>query len=157
MSPSQIDLEVPKLIYSIGTGQRNFAQFIELFKEHHIEAGIDLRRFPSSRFPHFSKEALAMGLESEGIQYIYLGKELGGFRKEGYLRYMESDVFQKGLARLEEIGRKKRAAFFCSETFPWRCHRRWVSRELVQRGWQVIHLLGGGKVWVPKGHHGGRD
>jgi hypothetical protein len=32
-----------------------------------------------------NKESLKKRLESEGIQYLYSGKELGGFRKGGYL------------------------------------------------------------------------
>lgn len=151
MSPFRQNLNFSKVIYSLGTSNRTFEQFLELFHEHDLEVGVDIRSFPTSRFPHFSKEALALGLESEGILYLYLGKELGGFRKGGYLLHMESDSFRRGLEKLEQISAQRRTAFFCSERFPWRCHRRWLARALVQRGWQVHHIIEPKKVWVQKG------
>jgi uncharacterized protein (DUF488 family) len=141
--------EAGDVIYTLGTSTRSFDEFLTLFKEYKIEAGVDIRSFPTSRFPHFKKESLQRNLESEGIQYLYLGKELGGFRKGGYLAYMETDSFQKGLERLEEVGREKRTAFFCSERFPWKCHRRWVAGELAKRGWKIVHIIERGKVWIP--------
>lgn len=142
--------EAEDVIYTLGTRTRSFVDFLVLLKEHKIEVGVDIRSFPTSRFPHFKKEYLQRDLESEGIQYLYLGRELGGFRKGGYLAYMETDSFQKGLERLEEVGREKRTVFFCSERFPWKCHRRWVAKELIQKGWQVVHIIERGKIWIPK-------
>jgi uncharacterized protein (DUF488 family) len=147
---SHPNLKVEKIIYSLGTSHRTFDQFLDLFHEHDIEAGVDIRSFPTSRFPHFSRDALAQGLESKGIGYVYLGKELGGFRKGGYLNYMASDSFKRGLEGLERIGWERKTAFFCSERFPWKCHRRWVAGALVERGWQVIHIIEQGKVWIPE-------
>ena len=149
MSPLPPNHEPGCVIYTLGTGTRTSDEFVDLLKEHEIEVGIDIRSFPTSRFPHFMKESLQKTLESRGIDYCYLGKELGGFRKGGYLAYMETDSFKKGLKRLEEIGSKRKAAFFCSERFPWKCHRRWVSGELIRKGWRVIHIIEKGSVWVP--------
>jgi len=142
--------EPEDVLYTLGTSTRTIEEFLALFQEHVIEVGVDIRSFPTSRFPHFIKRPLQKKLESVGIVYYYLGKELGGFRKGGYPAYMETESFQKGFKRLEEIGRKRRTAFFCSERFPWRCHRRWVARRLVQKRWKVIHIIERGKVWVPR-------
>jgi uncharacterized protein (DUF488 family) len=142
------------LIYSLGTSNRTPGEFLDLFAEHGIEVGVDIRSFPTSRYPHFIKQPLQNLLESNGIQYEYLGKELGGFRKGGYLAYMETPSFQRGLERLEEIGGGRRSVFFCAEKFPWRCHRRWVAKKLIERGWRVIHIIEKERVWVPrKGDH----
>jgi len=142
------------LIYSLGTSNRTASEFLDLFAEYRIEVGVDIRSFPTSRCPHFVKQPLQNLLESNGIQYEYLGKELGGFRKEGYPAYVETDSFRNGLERLEGIGRGRTSAFFCAERFPWRCHRRWVARKLIERGWNVIHIIEKGRVWAPrKGGH----
>ena len=142
------------MIYSLGTSNRTAGEFLDLFAEHGIEVGVDIRSFPTSRYPHFIKQPLQNFLESNGIQYEYLGKELGGFRKGGYPAYMETDSFRKGLERLEEIGRRRRSAFFCAETFSWRCHRRWVAKKLIERGWKVIPIVEKRRVWGPrKGDH----
>ena len=138
-----------KLIYSLGTSNRAAGEFLELFAEYGIEAGVDIRSFPTSRYAHFGKQPLQNLLESNGIQYEYLGKELGGFRKGGYPAYMETDAFRKGLENLEEVGRGRTSAFFCAEKFPWRCHRRWVAKKLVERRWKVVHIIEKGKVWIP--------
>jgi len=150
--PSHLNLnpEAEDVIYTLGTSTRSVDEFLALFKEYKIETGVDIRSFPTSRFPHFKKEYLQRSLESEGIQYLYLGKELGGFRKGGYLAYMETDSFQKGLKRLEEVGKEKKTAFFCSERFPWKCHRKWVSGKLIQKGWQVVHIIEKERIWIPK-------
>jgi uncharacterized protein (DUF488 family) len=142
------------LIYSLGTSNRTAGEFLDLFAEHGIEVGVDIRSFPTSRYSHFAKQSLQNLLVSNGIRYEYLGKELGGFRKGGYLAYMETYSFRKGLERLEEVSRGRKSAFFCSEKFPWRCHRRWVARKLNEGGWKVIHIIEKGRVWVPgKGDH----
>jgi len=136
------------LIYSLGTSNRTAGEFLDLFAEHRIEVGVDIRSFPTSRYPHFVKQALQNLLESNGIRYEYLGKELGGFRKGGYPAYMETNSFRKGLERLEEISSGKTSAFFCAERFPWRCHRRWVARKLNERGWKIVHIIEKGRIWV---------
>jgi uncharacterized protein (DUF488 family) len=64
---------------------------------------------------------------------------------------METESFKRGLGTLEKIGREGRTAFFCSERFPWKCHRRWISGQLIQEGWKVIHIIEKGKIWVPHG------
>ncbi len=148
MQKSDINLQPDRVIYSIGTSTRTLEEFLSIIKEYKIDVLVDIRSFPKSRFPHFIKGNLEKSLNSIGIQYFYLGKELGGFRKGGYIAYMESENFGKGLELLEEIGREKRAAFFCSERFPWRCHRRWVAGRLMQKGWKVIHIIEKGRVWM---------
>lgn len=111
---------------------------------------MDVRRFPTSRFEHFVKENLAALLEERGIDYFYLGQELGGYRLGGYEKYMESEAFEKGVARLEEMARAKKAALVCSERLPWRCHRRHIGRALEGRGWQVHHIIEIDREWIPK-------
>jgi hypothetical protein len=50
--------------------------------------------------------------------------------------------------RLERIARERKMAFICAERLPWRCHRRFIARELEKRGWQVIHIIDKGRDWV---------
>ncbi len=141
-------MDQSRFIYSLGTSNRTADEFLCLFLEHGIGVGVDIRSFPSSRYPHFISDTLRGLLASKGIRYEYLGKELGGFRKGGYERYMETPSFLKGLERLEEIGREGKTVFFCAEKFPWRCHRRWVAKRLAERGWNVVHIIEMGKIWI---------
>jgi len=100
--------------------------------------------------PVFTGENLENLLKKEGVNYIFLGKELGGFRKGGYEAYTTTEEFRKGVDVLEDIASKGASVIVCAERFPWKCHRRWIARELHRRGWQVEHIIDKGKVWIPK-------
>ncbi len=127
-------------IYSLGTSTRSIEEFIDLLKKNGVKNGIDIRRFPKSRLPHFCQEALKKALEDAGLSYHYLGDSLGGFRKGGYEAYMESSDFKNGFEKLKEIAQKELSAFFCCERFPWRCHRWFIAKKLKQEGFEVKNL-----------------
>jgi uncharacterized protein (DUF488 family) len=139
-----------KKIYTLGTNRRNEEDFIEILFAYQIQNLIDVRRFPKSKISIFTRETLEPLLHREGIEYYFLGAELGGFRKGGYIAYTLSDEFIKGVTLLESIALKKTSVIICAERFPWKCHRKWIARELHKRGWGVEHIIDKGKVWVPK-------
>jgi uncharacterized protein (DUF488 family) len=139
-----------KKIYTLGTSRRSEEDFIEILFSYDIKSLIDVRRFPKGKIPIFRKENLEPLLKREGIEYHFLGEELGGFRKGGYIPYTTKDEFRKGVDLLESIAIKKRAVIICAEKFPWKCHRRWIARELHKRGWEIIHIIEKGKEWIPR-------
>lgn len=137
-------------VFTLGSSTRSAQEFLDLLARYHVEAIVDVRRFPTSRFEHFIKENLPPLLEENGIAYFYLGEELGGYRSRGYEAHMKSEEFEAGLARLQGVAQKKRVAIMCSERLPWRCHRRHIGRALQERGWEVHHLIDLDRVWIPK-------
>lgn len=139
-----------KLIYTLGTGLRSGEDFIEILNMYDIGDVIDVRSFPRSKIPVFSRKNLEELLVSNGIAYHFLGRELGGLRKGGYAAYTITYEFSEGIDRLESIAQSRTAVIICAEHFPWKCHRRWISRELHKRGWLVEHIIDKGKVWEPK-------
>ncbi len=139
-----------KRIFTLGTGLRSIEDFIEIISGYNIEAVLDVRSFPTSKFDHFKKINLEYFLKKEMFEYHYLGKELGGFRKEGYEKYTHTEEFAHGLDRLEGIASVKTSVIICAEHFPWKCHRRFIARGLQKRGWIVEHIIDKGKVWIPK-------
>ena len=139
-----------KRIYTLGTGRRSEEDFIEILLSYNIQALIDVRSLPRSKLPIFRKENLENLLRREGIEYHFLGKELGGFRKGGYTAYIITDDFRMGIDLLESIASVKTSVIVCAEHFPWKCHRKWISRELHKRGWEVDHIIEKGKLWIPK-------
>jgi uncharacterized protein (DUF488 family) len=136
-------------IYTLGTSTRGSQEFVDLLLANNIKVVIDVRRFPTSRFEHFRQDQLSKHLLEAGIDYSYLGKELGGYRSQGYQSFTMTDEFKGGLEQLEKIARQKRAAIICAERFPWRCHRRFISLELERRGWRVVHVIDDKRSWVP--------
>lgn len=139
-----------KKIYTLGTNKRSEEDFIEILLAYNIQSLIDVRSFPRSKIQIFRRENLEPTLCLEGIEYHFLGTELGGFRKGGYLAYTITDDFSKGIDLLESIALTKTSVIICAERFPWKCHRKWIARELHKRGWEVDHIIDKGKVWIPK-------
>jgi uncharacterized protein (DUF488 family) len=139
-----------KKIYTLGTDRRSEEDFTEILFAYCIQSLIDVRSFPRSKIPVFNKQNLEDLLKREGIEYHFLGKELGGFRKGGYTSYIITDEFNKGIDLIESIALYKMSVIICAEKLPWKCHRKWISRELHKRDWEVDHIIDKGKVWIPK-------
>jgi len=133
-------------IYTIGHSTRSLEEFIDILKHYSIELLIDIRKLPGSKkFPHFNKETLEIELPKSNVQYIHF-PELGGFRKEGYLTFSQTEEFYNAIKKLLEIVDNKTAVIMCSERFFWKCHRKYVSHHLVELGHQVIHIFDKEKI-----------
>lgn len=139
-----------KRIFTLGTGRRSEEDFVEILFAYNINVLIDVRTFPKSRISVFTRSNLEALLKAEGIQYHYLGKELGGFRKGGYEAYTLTNTFLQGIEKLAFFAQDNVSVIMCAERFPWKCHRKWIARELHRRGWDVEHIIDKGKVWIPK-------
>jgi len=139
-----------KRIHSIGTSTRSLDEFISLLQQHGIETVVDVRSFPTSRFEHFKRGSFEKGLRGAGFCYVYLGTEMGGFRRGGYEKYMATPRYREGLVRLMEIGSSSPTTFVCAERLPWRCHRRWIGESLMREGWEVIHIVDERRTWIPR-------
>ena len=146
-----------KTIYTIGHSKHPIAEFIALLKMHEITAVADVRSRPYSRFnPHFNKDRLRASLAEAGIEYVFLGKELGARPEDPdcyvgnrvvFSRLAKTELFEQGIQRLREGVKKYWVAMMCAEKDPLNCHRTMlVSRELVDRGFTVKHILADGSV-----------
>jgi uncharacterized protein (DUF488 family) len=143
-------MDTPPVIYTLGTSLRSAEDFMEIIAAYEIAAVIDVRSYPRSKLEHFSRQPFSELLRANGIEYHFLGKELGGMRKGGYTSYIITDEFRDGINKLEVIAKGKRSVVVCAERFPWKCHRKWISLELHKHGWDVRHIIDKDKVWRPK-------
>lgn len=129
-------------IFTLGHSKRSMEDLIKLLQKYQITLLVDIRRFPgSSKFPHFNRESLESVLSATGIDYIWMGKELGGFRSGGYENYMQHTEFQQGIEELISMARMKQVAIMCAEALWFRCHRRFVADYLVRQKVNVIHIF----------------
>ena len=70
-------------LFTIGHSTHSWEKFLELLRQHRIEAVADVRSSPFSQFnPHFNRETLRHALRQQGISYVFLGEELGARRSE---------------------------------------------------------------------------
>jgi uncharacterized protein (DUF488 family) len=145
-------------LYSIGHSSHPIDHLLKLLRSFQIQVVVDSRSQPHSRYaPQFNFEALKSALLRDQIDYLFLGKELGGrpekpefYDKEGYVLYWRvasSPEFRKGLARLVKEATKRRVAVLCSEEDPSSCHRRLlIGRVLTGLGVKMNHIRGNGAL-----------
>jgi uncharacterized protein (DUF488 family) len=144
-------------ILTIGRSTLPYERFLHLLRGAAITAVADVRSSPCSRqFPQYNKESLSAELRADGISYVFLGQELGGrpterrFYCDGVADYelmSKSAKFSDGLDRVVEGAKKYCIALMCSERDPLDCHRcLLVGRALMDRGFQVKHILGDGTI-----------
>jgi uncharacterized protein (DUF488 family) len=146
------------VLYTVGHSNHEQDHFCDLLASHKIEALVDVRSSPYSRYtPQFNAEPLKAALLGRDIRYLFLGSELGGrpasedlYDAQGralYHRMAETPLFQQGLERLEAGMSKFRVAVMCSEEDPAVCHRfLLVTRVLRERGVEIRHIRGDGSI-----------
>jgi uncharacterized protein (DUF488 family) len=144
-------------IYTIGHSNLDLGLFLDLLRGHRIEILLDVRSAPySRRLPHFNREALQAMLQGEALRYVYLGNQLGGRPADleihaggrvQYDRVMRTAAFREGIARAIATAADGRVALMCAEKDPLHCHRMLlVGRALKERGVDVVHILGDGRL-----------
>lgn len=146
------------MIYTVGHSNHPIERFIGLLQPHGISAVADVRSTPYSRFnPQFRREKLQASLAAAGIQYVFLGAELGARSSDpacydadgrvSYERLAKTELFRRGIDRLKAGMSEHRISLMCAEREPLDCHRTiLVTRELVRAGVAVAHILGDGSL-----------
>ena len=145
-------------IWTVGHSTHDLATLVNLLQRYRIDVVADIRSQPfSRRNPQFNQKSLRSGLLAAQIEYMFLGKELGGrppepefYESDGHVRYStvaRTRRFASGLERLVTGAASHRVAIMCSEEDPTRCHRRLlVGRVLAGRRVIVQHIRGNGQV-----------
>ena len=128
-------------IFTIGYGGRRFADFISLLQQHNIALVVDVRRFPKSTLPEYNKESLETELPQFGISYISMSNTLGGFRKGGYSKHMESELYDRGISTLLKLAEEQNMVLMCKEHSDADCHRRYIVETLANKGIETIPLI----------------
>jgi uncharacterized protein (DUF488 family) len=144
-------------VWTIGHSTRGLEELIAALRGHRIEALVDVRAFPASqRNLQFSRESLERELPKAGIEYVWLGKALGGRRRavknspdvalrsesfRGYAHHMRSAAFREGIEELLKLASTKRTAIMCAELLWWNCHRSMIADYLsAVRRVEVRHI-----------------
>ena len=144
-------------LFTIGHSNHEMGVLVELLGRHLVQVVADVRSQPySARLPQFNRSALKLALRANGLQYVFLGHELGARRDEascyvdGQARYdlvSKTDAFAEGLDRVLRGLRKYRIALLCAEMDPLTCHRTiLVCRHLRGRGFPIQHILADGSL-----------
>lgn len=137
-------------VFTIGHSNQPAAEFDALLEKYNIQCLIDVRSKPRSRFGQFNRKALETRLSGRGIEYLYLGDELGGhpdpdeFYEGGHVVYERVAglrEFRRGIGRVIDESEQRRLVLMCAEENPADCHRHpLLARMLVERGVEVLHM-----------------
>lgn len=141
------------MIYTIGHSIHSIEAFIGLLKAAGVNAVADVRSTPYSRYqPQFNKEVLSGSLGQAGIEYVFLGDELGGRSPDKndfengrvvYQRLKQRPEFDLGIERIILGSQKYELALLCTEKEPLECHRTLlVSQALAEKGVLITHIHG---------------
>ena len=148
--------ERSSVLFTIGHSTQSLENFLKLLKKHSVTAIADVRSQPYSRNEHFSRKPLETALKAEGIEYVFLGRELGARRDEpecyveghaAYERIAKLPAFEKGLTRLRRGMESQVVAIMCAEKEPLDCHRTiLICRQLCRCGVGIQHILADGGI-----------
>lgn len=148
---------LPTMIYTVGHSNHPAEHFLALLRRHAIELLADVRSTPYSRFnPQFRRDRLAASLTEDGIEYLFLGDELGARSKDrecyeagrvSYRKLADTGLFRDGMERLLAAAKTRTTAIMCAEKDPLDCHRTiLVARALEARGESIAHILASGEL-----------
>ena len=144
-------------LFTIGHSNHSIEEFISLLEKHGITALADVRSHPYSRYlPHFSKKPLQQVLRKSGINYVFLGRELGA-RSENSSCYVDGKAvyekiastqgFRDGIGRILTGAGKYTIALMCAEQDPITCHRAiLVCQHLRDTDLTINHILKNGDL-----------
>lgn len=155
--------QAPPDLWTIGHSTLTLEAFLGLLREAGVAGIADVRRYPASRRnPQFNRETLAAFLEARGIAYRWF-EELGGRRSgaihgpspnlgienvgfRAYADYTATETFRSALEELVAWAAERPTAVLCAEALWWRCHRRLIADQWVDRGGDAVHIHGNGKL-----------
>ncbi len=162
-------------VFTVGHSTRTIPEFVDLLRPAGVDLVVDVRTVPRSRTnPQFNLDRLGEELSAYQIGHCRIDS-LGGLRKRSfdvpgelngywqnqsfhnYADYALSDEFASGLAQLIEVAESRTPAIMCAEAVWWRCHRRIIADYMLQRGWDVVHLMGAGRAQPAKMTPGARE
>jgi uncharacterized protein (DUF488 family) len=145
-------------LLTIGHSNHSIEAFILLLRQHGITAVADVRSHPFSRYlPHFNKSEITASLSAVGIQYVFLGKELGArpedlscydtSGKALYDRIAATPIFTSGIQRLLKGAANYKISLMCAEKDPITCHRTiLVCHKLKEFNLEINHILSDGSL-----------
>ena len=143
-------IDQPQL-YTIGYSPHTLKGFVDLLKRFRVTALADVRSKPYSAYrPEFNHKNLKKILPEQGIDHIFLGRELGA-RYEDHSVYVQGradyelisghELFKQGLQRLRQETKQHTLVLMCAEKEPLHCHRTVLISRHLKNEVQIQHIL----------------
>ncbi len=125
--------------------------FIANLKDAGIACLADVRKYPVSRKPGFSKPQLQTALRDADIAYYHLeplgnpmkGRDMppGTDYRAAYRKHLQTPAVQAALQDLLHKSQRQKTCILCFEEHPQDCHRNEIAAYMAQQfGYKIIHL-----------------
>jgi uncharacterized protein (DUF488 family) len=146
-------------VFTIGYGNRPMGEFLTLLSQNCIKYLIDVRSEPRSRYrPEFTADALKDKLREVGIEYVPMGRSLGGrpddptCYQNGHVVYAflrDRAFYRTGIRRIQRaLAQQLRVCLMCAEGKPEDCHRsKLIGATLSELGIEVVHIGVAGELY----------
>ena len=115
-------------LYTIGHSNQSQEDFLNALRTHQVNTIVDVRSVPLSSYaPQFNQGHLHHFLHGKGIEYVYLGNELGARRTDslndaGQVDFelaLKTKCFKEGVIQVQDLLMQgHRVALMCSESNP---------------------------------------
>ena len=130
-------------------------QFFDALLSNKVQTIVDLREYPISRKPGFSKSALESAAKKYNLSYVHL-QALGSPRRirhdyrddenwdrfsRRFLAYL--DTQEKTMRQLAKLVQNEQCCLLCFESDPNHCHRSFVAQQVanfVHSPMTITHL-----------------
>jgi len=132
-------------VLTIGHSGLEFPRFVERLERRGIELVIDVRSYPYSSFAEwFNRDRIEPGLRRRGIEYVYMGSQLGALTEDGrfdYIRREKDHAYRSGISRLLEYAQRYHVAVMSSEGDFRLSHRHHlIAQTLLKLSVNVVHV-----------------
>lgn len=120
------------IVFNTGYQGKTLQEFISNLKKFKVNLIVDLRSKPYSKNVDFIKERLSRELKNHGIDYIWRGKELGGFN-------VSRETWKANLGEIEILSGTHKVCLMCMEANVNQCHRNQLV-ELLEKEYSLQTL-----------------
>lgn len=139
-------------VFTLGYSGHTPESFLTVLTSAGVLQVLDVRSFPRSRKPGFSKGALSSYLTRSGLTYVHLpqlgaprallAEKKGGRPFEAIARAYESHLANQGrpIDEAVRLARQKPSVLICLEKDARECHRGLLAKRFTSKGFRVVHL-----------------
>lgn len=138
-------------VFTIGHGETAWHDFAYALRLNAVELLVDVRAWPYSECaPWFDRERIERGARSEGMEYLWLGAQLGALTADGRADFIAREReprYREGINELLSLAQDRRACLVSSQPDPFASHRhQLIAQTLMRHDVEVLHILPGGQL-----------
>ncbi|MCH7472560.1 DUF488 domain-containing protein [bacterium] len=138
-------------VFTVGHGQLSWDALMRLLTGSGVEVLIDVRAYPYSELaPWFDRDRLEHLVRRAGLEYLWLGSQLGALTAGGRVDYISKEReprYREGIGQLLTLAGERQTCLLGSQLDPLLSHRHHlIAQTLLRHDVGVVHLLEDGST-----------